>query len=645
MTVLTFLTPVPSVPSAAYLEFIDDCKAFVESKGLSWEQEFGPELGVVSADKAWDLRRLTGSHERNACLLTNFSVDLRAQNAALMLGRNPANVPLPGCLPRETQDFMKAFIAHRCREGYSSKGSIQLGRTLRKLFSTTSATPWELSSENLDFFWVADGRKRKTASDVAAISHTLNSHLLSAGCPLLFEHGVPSKAEIFEETLNDRTAAEKLPDPDVLWETVRIVFQERPVGHQDEVRFAILRLILLTGLRVNEVLMLPADCVVREEHIDVVTGRPAGEVGGTSTSLGLRYFAEKHILFEPDRLVEEVHWVPQRFQKEVLGAVRMATEATNSLRDVLARQHGQPALGAASDLREFKTVEGRSLTTADLLFLVIRGAHAKESLPIRINPRESIAPASIQGLYDALGVARKGHGTIFTRYSKRPDASQMALKPHSLRHLMNTEFFRLNVPDTIITHQFGRKSVAQSYEYDHRSLSERLRFVELPESATSVLEPDSAQEMVARMVVAGHAPESHIAKSFKAIQKAQGDLAAFRYLAASADGFHVTPYGYCTNSFSLNPCTRHLKCFDGCRHFTPSGLQEHRIKLETLVDQLKAMRESAASRPAKSIGRRNQIAHAEKLLAGARAALDSPVGVALFPDGVDHSAPKPDLFE
>ena len=95
------------------------------------------------------------------------------------------------------------------------------------------------------------------------------------------------------------------------------------------------------------------------------------------------------------------------------------------------------------------------------------------------------------------------------------------------------------------------------------------------------------------MVVSGMALQSHLGQSFKRIQHESGDEAAFIYLAANADGFHVTPYGFCTNSFSVNPCTRHLKCFDQCKHFTASGVAEHRVTFEDLRSKLVAMRDAA----------------------------------------------------
>lgn len=180
--------------------------------------------------------------------------------------------------------------------------------------------------------------------------------------------------------------------------------------------------------------------------------------------------------------------------------------------------------------------------------------------------------------------------------------------------------------------------------YDHRALSEKLSFIRLPETAKDLVKPGSSQELVAKMVVGGLIPASHISKSFKAIQATSGDGVAFRYLVANSDGFHVTPYGFCLNSFSMNPCARHLKCFDRCKHFTASGLHEHKVTLEALRMQLVEMRGAAAAKPVKTAGRKNQIEHAATLLAGVEAALLAQPNAAVFGGDVDHSSNSEDLF-
>lgn len=617
-----------------YVSFVEDARAFVESKGLSWSIKVDKH-GSVTDERTWDMRKLTGSHARHAALLNAFSVAPEIQAAAVARGWSPATLPAAGALPAHARECIKAVVAVRCKEKRLDRSTRNFALVLRKFFSTTRNVPWEINSEDVERYLELEGRNTNIIDLVAVFTRIVNENLLSLHCPLVIERAEDVSPKLLK-ALTDRGGNEKLPERRPLYELIRIIFQEDPRGHQDRIRFAVLRLITFTGLRVMEVMMLPADCLRIETHLDVVTGRPAGEIGGVTTSVDLRYFAEKHEEFAPDLLVEEVQPVPERFQAAVIEAVQMAREATDRLRFVLRTQHSDPARYSGSDLRRFRTTTGREVTTADLLFLVLCGG--RRELPDAIPPDAKVAPAAVGSLYQWLGK------TILRRYSKDAEATRMVVRPHGLRHLMNTEFFRLNIPDTVITQHFGRQTVAQSYQYDHRSLAEKLRFVELPTAGKQAIEAGSPQELVARMVVAGLAPESHIAKSFKSIQASDGDEAAFRYLAANADGFHVTPYGFCTNSFSLNPCARHLKCFHRCKHYAPSGLTEHRVKLETLVFQLQAMRDSAASKPANALGRRNQIAHAESLLQGVKAALASPAGAPVFPEGADHSARGKDLF-
>jgi hypothetical protein len=638
MSAVLLRRSAPPAP-ASYTEFVDTMRAFVESKGVSWEIPLDAR-GLPEADRDWDLRTLTDSHSRVASRTNGFAVDGPTRDAALVAGRNAADIPSAPVLDNHVQDFIKALIAYRCRLAQSPRNTRHCALIYRKFFSVTKKAPWDLNTEDFDRFLGLPHIDVKVFVTVGNLANIMSENMLSLHCPI--EPDIPEDTTVrMQHSLGGRKDEHKLPDADALFELTRIVFQERPQYHQDLIRFSALRLMILTGLRLNEVLMLPSDCLRWEDHIDVVTGAPAGAVGGVSRSLRLRYFGEKHMEGAPDILVEERQWIPQRFQQHVVDAVSLALEATASLRAVLTAQHAAPEMFPASDLRRFKTNEGVVLTTADMLFLVLFGL---KSLPSQLAQDAPVAVIAQSTVYQSLGIGSP-KSTLFKRYSKTDEAAKMLVKPHSLRHLMNTELFRLNVPDTVITHQFGRQTVAQSYEYDHRTLAERLRFVQLPVAAAGAIKPGTTQELVAKMVVSGVAATSHVGQSFKRIQAEHGDEVAFQYLAANSDGFHVTPYGFCTNSFSVNPCARHLKCFDNCKHFAASGAKEHRVSLEQLRQKLVVMRDAASAKGPRTLGRKNQVAHANRLLDGVGKALEAQPRALVFPQGVDHSAPRKDLFQ
>lgn len=629
-------------PPEYYLRFIADARKFVESRGLVWSIPLDCQ-GVPLKGHDWDLRRLTDSFSRVASYTNGFAVDSSVRDAAVSAGWSAASLPSGAALSPDVQEFLKAVIAHRCQQKKEPRGIRARARTYRMFFSSVAKAPWDVASEDFERFVTLPTGVKEVGVALLSLVRIINHGLLSVNCPLVF---VPKKQVVDQlaQSLEERKSGGKLPEATAFYELTRIVFQEKPRSHLDLIRFLLIRLLILTGLRLQEVMMLPRDCLQWEETADCVTGKPANEVGGIRRGLWLKYFAEKHRAGRPDLLVEARQGVPAVFQQPVVEAVTLALRATKVLSHVLAEQRCQgQAKNSGSDLRQFRTSSGRTLFTEDFLFLTILQWRQKP-LPKHIPFGVPIVPITLSAVYNGLG-SNGGNATLFCTYGRTAEASEMKLTPKSLRHLLNTELFRLHIADTIITKHFGRKAVAQSYEYDHRTLAEGLAFVQLPEGAANFVPPGHPAELVARMVVSGGIEESHIAKTFRLIQAEHGDEHAFAYLAASADGFHVTPYGFCVNSFALNPCARHLRCFDDCRHFVPSGRTEHRVNLERLLARLRSMRDEVADKPAKTVGRQNQLAHAEGLIRGVEATLAAQPGTVLFPDGPDHSAPAPDLFQ
>lgn len=628
---------------ATYLEFISKMREACEAKGQRWHILLN-EKGLPQSGSDWDLRVLNGSHQKHRPGTGGFAVDADMQSLAIAAGWPSSRLPETGSLSPDAQDVVKALLVYRCLAGNTADNAQIIARACRQVLSTTARPPWEIRPEDFEAVLALKDWSEKARRDFASVGKIFDENLLSLNCPVQPATQKEGKIRL-ATSLSERTGGEKLPDRDALFELVRIVFQETAESHNDAIYFLLVRLIILTGLRVAEVQMLPFDCLDWQEHVDVVTGKSAKAIGGVGRSLRLKYFAGKHAEGTPDILVEAYQWVPAKFEAELVRAVEEAQRATLPLRMLLKQQHTDRLAFPSSDLREFRTLAGANLDTSSLLFLTVGEALA-HPLDLPLSPDVAINIPFGARLYTVLG-RTKGNGTVsyFRKYGRTDGAENMSIKPHALRHLLNTELFRLNVPDTVITHQFGRSTVAQSYEYDHRSLAEHLKFVDLPTGADATIPMGSTQELVARMVVSGAVSDSHLGKTFKRIQAKEGDEAAFRYLAANSDGFHVTPYGFCTNSFSVSPCARHLKCFDNCKHFLPSGLPQHVVTLTSLKVKLIRMRDVAAAKPANTMGRRNQMAHAAQLIDGVTRALEAQPKQRIFPNGADHSAPPKDVFQ
>lgn len=329
-----------------------------------------------------------------------------------------------------------------------------------------------------------------------------------------------------------------------------------------------------------------------------------------------------------------------------------------------------------SDSTPLKLAVGE-LPAWELMFLMPKRALSEGRNEGLCDVTRYCAVGRMDGSMMTHALSKGGVQTLFSVYGQNDEDRALTLRPHSLRHLQNTELFRLGIADTIITKRFNRRQVAQSYEYDHRSLSEDLDQVELRPEVEAHLGEKSAT--IARLIKSGKA-RGPIVDAFKRIQLTDGEDAAIEYLAVEADGFHSTPYGHCINSFMVDPCQKHLECFTGCKHLSATDLAQTRhnlVQLETrfafaikVIEERKSQSlcdgnpkqleaESASSnglpgtmqvseqmirrRVSGSIGLDNQLAHAKVRLEGVRKLLETAPGQLVFPDGADlsHDSAKP----
>lgn len=297
-----------------------------------------------------------------------------------------------------------------------------------------------------------------------------------------------------------------------------------------------------------------------------------------------------------------------------------------------------------SDTTPTWTTDGTKLFPHDLLFL----------MPVRnlIEGRNSGVMDTT--LYSAIGRLDKqdlvgclaGGDTVkslFERYGQTEEDRGLKLVSHSSRHLQNTELFRLGVADTIITKKFNRRSVQQSHVYDHRSLAEDLADIDVPPEAEAVL-GDKAL-LVFKLITANKAV-GPIVTEFRKVQREYGDAAAFDYLNAEADGLHVTPYGLCMNSFTSDPCPKHLECFNGCMHLARTKVVSEAVHLERMRDKFAKVIVTLEGLPEsrRNVGWANQLTSARIKYDNIVKTLAAQPGEQVFPDGKDLSVTQEQKF-
>lgn len=767
--------------------FITTNRAVLAATGHPWDIDVD-HRGKARQDSAWNLTRMVGGVTKPTHYLSHLGTDQAAVNALRTMRSGEETSVSETLLSESWQDLVKAAVVDQLLVRKNSTGHVVLSivRPLRVLATCAiGKEPWLFTVDDVLLgFRIAQQLQpsRKLADLLAGLIKVLfdQNHLTDAGplypslASVRLNPGVSKRAKFLQSkdairnNLEDRKRAERLPSNRAFWELVRIVMTEQPQTFVDELRFAGLRLMLVTGFRIGEVATLPLDWR-RERVYRTASGSRPSTLGGIDRSLMIRHFAEKQNAEGGSllNLREATQHVPRMFEELVQETFERVTALTAPLRLTLALQaqtgrilpqfrpnqlvpmlhlypylagnpfwmsfddgerrnwtdrcrsnrsvelfdelftaqvsdlasglrapsssayklfngmqrHGissgtlriRNASGAALGIHErvrwreaFLNVEelenylrqSKKTKVSDTESLRVDGKPLDAAELLFIHPKRSVTEERDEGICDVtrysaisrpstnfLEVALgnfEGNETIFARYGRTDEDRALFMRSHSLRHLQNNELFRLGVADSIITKRFNRKSVRQSYEYDHRSLAEELASLELPLEVEFALGEKTAT--VLKMIKAGKA-SGPIVDDFKHIQEEEGDEAAFAFLRAEADGYHATPYGTCVSSFTVSPCPKHLQCFDGCRHLTKSERPEVKKNLIALEIKLLAAVEDGAARHTKTIGAANQVRHAQSMLVGVRKLLATEPGERVFPHGRDFSRPNAGEFE
>ncbi|WP_018240387.1 hypothetical protein [Ensifer sp. BR816] len=766
-----------------YAEYIATAKRLAEERGLSWNLVFDSN-GKVSKETRWNLTELRGGLSKPVAWLGQVGVDtapfqklndIRVEMGQGLLGPKPMS---PHWL-----DFFQAVLIHQLLLGQTKPGSaVQVGAGIRRLAPAAEDTPpWAVTPDQIQQAYNAvlrSSESGKQALDFVTMVRNVIDKQKLADIPALARFCQPyaSKEALtaqqradavknrqnahggrksLRRSLAERKSASKLPDEKAFWELVRIVFTETPLYFSDAIRFAAFKVQIIMGFRIGEAALLPLDWKRWREYLDA-DGRPAGEHGGFSRSLIIRYFAEKQEeddLAEGLALYENIQHVPPMFEEILVETLDHIATITAPLRDRLKRQsetgrifpeYTEDALvpawemyvrmtgnavisdaevppqlirqyresydpqyldtirnlqldGKPAGLSQFWTHPAQRVipirTSAGLIengrinwrsaFVRVGDVeeHIRESRGTKLSatkpttttdgtvfyPHDLLVLMPIRNLiegrnnglldttmYSAIGILDKGplNGslsgkasgeTLFQRYGQTDEDRALTLTSHSLRHLQNTELFRLGVADTMITKKFGRRSVQQSYEYDHRSLHEDVQHIDVPPEAEDSLGDKALQ--VYKMIAANKV-RGPIVDEFRRVQREYGDDAAFDYLNAEADGLHVTPYGLCVNSFTSDPCPKHLECFNGCLHLARTDVVEEHDHLEKMRDRFAKIIIQLESVPEgrRYAGWANQIAHARIRYENIGKALATEPGERPFPDGMDLSVTPEQKF-
>ena len=138
--------------------------------------------------------------------------------------------------------------------------------------------------------------------------------------------------------LKSRTSALKLPHREAYWELIRIIFTLEPKSYIDQIKFAQIQLLVMTGLRIGEIVKLPKDCIVGPVNILKEKVYEKNECfGAVKEYYKLKYFAEKQISGNStERNLEVAYYIiPPIFLEPIKRIIKLIERLSTPLRKTL----------------------------------------------------------------------------------------------------------------------------------------------------------------------------------------------------------------------------------------------------------------------------------------------------------------------
>lgn len=417
--------------------------------------------------------------------------------------------------------------------------------------------------------------------------------------PVYYTPYTPRPRDLNLHTLDGQNQRRtKLPTPRTL-EGLADLYADRTLDAPDRLRLAATALLVVTGMRIGELLTLPLDCEIEDFQ------------GGRSV-YGLRYHSEKTGHGE---YVQTVRWLSAaqaELAKVAVAEIRLLTEAPRDRARILEQtpervpipHHDADDWLSVSQLATLFGFPSRSNLAGMLRGLPYRtAAHAHlfrvrdvetALLRWRVSPLWSLrsGPHSIQMLSETLLLAfRNGFHSakatwtllvepftgqtlsrflggnactksIFERMDIREPSGQFCrVTTHQFRHWLNDLADKGGLPVEVLTRWMGRSRAQDTLDYRHAKVDERLAWL---------------KASIREGTVTGY-----MADVYRHLPAAEREV----FLDGQVQAVHVTPLGFCIHDFAVEPCPYHLNCLRGCAHYLRTkGNQKEREQLIRIQD-------------------------------------------------------------
>lgn len=430
--------------------------------------------------------------------------------------------------------------------------------------------------------------------------------------------------ELAEINSNDiRINNDKLPSNEALLAYAQCT--NNPLNDSEAIILRTIDLLIATGQRVNEITFIPFKCLVKVPQKDQNNNNLLNSEGDPIINWGIRYYPEKN-------MSPRIHWLAESDVPLALRAVQDLKRLTRPIRAVAKFQEKHKKLWkynsddivSDSDLLEYlhyesikklhfslshkkiaphhqiktknsqnknKTITQKFYRAGDIEDLythkindhialkegdnIILKTSEILSITFDNNSSNKIFPRKI--IYQDIAIALGGNKDCASIFSIRglteADGSRIKIRSHQLRHWRNTIYELGGMSNVNQAIAMGRQLLNQNVAYHHPTLKEHtevhkdyLKFNNLEEKV------DFLKTGIIENRILGHLTET-----YHDLKLNKGDTTAELFLKTFANTLHITPYGICTNDFSLQPCPLHLECWNSCSNLHMTG-SDHEVK-------------------------------------------------------------------
>jgi integrase len=405
------------------------------------------------------------------------------------------------------------------------------------------------------------------------------------------------------------------------------IYRELATEPRDRLRIAAIAILMVTGLRIGELLTMPVDCEVEESR----AGKPR---------YGLRYFREKS---RGGARMFAVRWLTATGAELARSAIAEIRDLTNAARlraQALERTpqrvpipgyHWAARMSAAEVSKTIgllyppsripRHVDGRGAfyraSEVEKYLLSLRAPRLwtidkrdgtfqmfSESLLVTFrhffHPYHAdfpllVEPVVIQDISDFLS-GRGDIRSVFERFDIRePDGSFCRVTSHQFRHWLNYIADKGGLPVDLQTRWFGRENPRDTEAYRHATADERLAWVKegIRDGQLSGVKADAFFELP---------------RTKRGV-----------FLEAEIQAVHITAFGLCLHDFAVTPCQYHLNCVRGCPDYLRtkgnSAERDHLVQIQLATER------ALAGAKARGDVAQAWVDHYEQTLTGIRQAL------------------------